>query len=126
MTLSLRVNGGLFASDAKAIVTHTQAGYGQEMPKGMSVNIARLVRNQPPSSSEGFRTGVERTATVLPHPARDSTLGIPNLARRAVSQDQQHPADSSPTTGRTLLIRLIVIGVIVIGSIVGVIWYLNS
>ncbi len=43
-----------------------------------------------------------------------------------MSQDPQHPADSSPTTGRTLLIRLVVIGVIVIGGIVGVVWYLNS
>jgi len=43
-----------------------------------------------------------------------------------MSQDPQHPADNSLTTGRTLLIRLFVIGVIVIGGIVGVVWFLNS
>jgi len=62
----------------------------------------------------------------LPHPVRRGRLTIPYSVRRSVSQDPQHPADSSPTTGRTLLIRLFVIGIIVIGGIVGVVWYLNS
>ena len=43
-----------------------------------------------------------------------------------MSQDPQQSADNSPTTGPTLVLRLFVIGVIVIGGIVGIVWYTNA
>jgi hypothetical protein len=41
-----------------------------------------------------------------------------------VSQDPQHPADSSPTSSRMLLVRVFAIGAAIVAGIV-VIWYRN-
>ena len=58
----------------------------------------------------------------LPHPVRRGTLTIPFSVRRAVTQDPQHPVDSSPTSSRTLLLRVLLIGAVILAGI-GVIWY---
>jgi hypothetical protein len=41
-----------------------------------------------------------------------------------VSDDPRHPADSSPTSARMLLLRVLVIGAVIAAGI-AVIWYMN-
>jgi hypothetical protein len=44
--------------------------------------------------------------------------------RRPMSEDESR-SYSSPTTARGLFLRVILIGALVVGGVVGIIWYLN-